>query len=288
MPKMKLARVQQLLEEHDTREERSPHGYALVNFRREVEAAIPGCRTTIRNHQWAWVYMPDDHYAMGAVGYGDFSRNGRGGLTYAVRSRNIANGKYSDGSDQHHMLMSSNISVAVKNAKKYLRRLSPQELVSQSHEYLREAIGQMRSTARQVLMEKEAKLFGANLNWRKQAPVLAELKHLVMSGHTFLDASMSTQLTEYFALSAENDDTQQPCNMLFVSVTRSGNKQRFDIVPVDNAENHWPRVGEPETFYDDVPEHVLGRLAVLSMVESGALVPGVGFKHTEGLFYVAK
>ena len=288
MPKMELSRVQQLLEEHDKREEQRSHGYPLLNFRREIEAAIPGCRTTIRNHQWAWVYMPDDHYAMGAVGYGNFNRNGRGGSTYAVRSRNIDNGKYSDGSEQHRMLMSSNSSVAVKNAKKFLRRLSPQELANQSHEYLREAIGQMRSTARQVLMEREAKLFGSNLNWRKEAPVLAELKHLVMSGHTFLDASMSERLTEYFALSAEINDTQQPCDMLFVAVSRSGNKQRFDTVPIDNAENHWPRVGETETFYDDVPEHVLGRLAVLSMVENGTFVPGVGLKHTEGLFYVAR
>lgn len=288
MPKMELSRVQQLLEEHDKREEQSPHGYPLLNFRREIEAAIPGCRTTIRNSHWAWVYMPDDHYAMGAVGYGNFSRNGRGGHTYAVRSRNIANGKYSDGSDQHRMLMSSNSSVAVKNAKKYLRRLSPQELVSQSHEYLREAIGVMRSNARQVLMEKEVKLFGTNLPRRKDAAVIAELKHLVMSGHAFLDASLSERLTEYFALYAENDDTQQPYSMLFVAVSRSGDKQRFDIVPVDNAENHWPKVGEPETFYDDVPEHVLGRLAVLSMVEIGTFVPGVGFKHTEGLFYVAR
>jgi hypothetical protein len=288
MAKMKLSRVQQLLDEHDKREEQSPHGYALVNFRREIEAAIPGCRTTVRNGNWAWVYMPDDHYAMGAVGYGDFSRNGRGGSTYAVRSRTIVNGKYSDGSDQHRMLMSSNSSVAVKNAKKYLRRLSPQDLVQQTHEHLREAIGTMRSNARNVLMEKEAKLFGANLHGRSRAPILTELKHLVMSGHTFLDPSMPERLTEYFALYAENDDTQQPCSMLFVAVSRSGDKQRFDIVPVDKAENHWPQVGEPETFYDDVPEHVLGRLAVLSMVETGTFVPGVGFKHTEGLFYVAR
>jgi hypothetical protein len=288
MPKMELSRVQQLLEEHDTREERSPHGYPLLNFRREIEAAIPGCRTTIRNNSWAWVYMPDDHYAMGAVGYGNFNQNGRGGNTYAVRSRNIVNGKYRDGSEQHNMLMSSNSSVAVKNAKKFLRRLSPQELVNQSHQYLREAIGVMQSNARQVLMEKEVKLFGTNLPRRKDAPLIAELKHLVMSGHTFLDASMPTQLTEYFALSAEINDTQQPCNMLFVAVSRSGDKQRFDIVPVDKAENYWPKVGEPETFYDDVPEHVLGRLAVLSMVEVGTFVPGVGLKHTEGLFYVAR
>ncbi len=47
-------------------------------------------------------------------------------------------------------------------------------------------------------------------------------------------------------------------------------------------------MGEIETYYDDLPEHILGRLAVMSMVEDGAFVPGVGFKHTEGMFYVAR
>ena len=289
MSDVKLARVSQLLDEHDKREaDTATHNLPLLEFRSAVEAAIPGCRTTRRGQNWAWVYMPEDHYAMGAVGYGNFSQNGRGGSTYAVRSNNITNNKYATGSKQRRMVMSKASLVAVKNAKTYLRKLSPQDLVKHTHEYVRDAIKDMRSNARSIVMKQEVELFGASLYGRKQSPVVVELKLLMERGHTFHNASMSDQLREYFALMGEDDDTQQPYNMLFVSVTRSGNKQRFDIVPVDKADHHWATPGDAETYYDNAPEHVLGRLAVLSMVENGTFVPGVGLKHTEGLFYVAR
>jgi len=288
MSKMEAAYVRQLLEEHDKREEQVPYNAVLRDFRRDVEAAIPGCRTTLRNNNWAWVYMPEDHIAMGAIGFGNFSQNGKGGNVYAVHARNIVNGKYSSGSTQHNMVMSSNCSVAVKSAKKFLRRLSPKELVEHTYSHVRDAISQMRQSAREVMTSEEVRLFGAGLYNRKDAPVLVELKRLITSEHTFFDTTLTDRLTEYFALGAENDNAQQPYNMLFVSITQGGGKQRFDVVPVDKAENHWPMMGEIETYYDDLPEHILGRLAVMSMVEDGAFVPGVGFKHTEGMFYVAR
>ena len=288
MKDMELAYVRQLLDEHDSRDATINQSLVLRDFRREVEAAIPGCRTTPRNTYWAWVYMPEDHIAMGAIGIWQFSQNGRGSSAYAVHSRTITNGKYHRGSKQHRMMMSGNRSVAVKNAKKFLRRLSPHELVTQTSKHVRDAIGQMRIKAREVVTQKEATLFGTNLHGRKNAPILAELKHLVDMGHTFLDASIADQLREYFVFAAENDEVHMPYPMLFVSITQSGGKQRFDAVPIKDAASLWPDLGEPETFYDDVPEHVLGRLAVLSMVEIGTFVPGVGLKHTEGLFYVAR
>lgn len=285
---MEVAYVRQLLDEHDKREEQINCSLMVRDFRREVEAAIPGCRTTMRNDHWAWVYMPEDHLAMGAIGFANTSQNGRGGNTYNVHARNIVNGKYSTGSKQHNMLMSSNLSVAVKNAKKFLRRLSPTELVQHTHSHVRDAINQMRTTAREVIMREEVMLFGSSLHAREKSPILKEIRHLVDAGHTFLDTSMFERLSRYFALCDEHKESQQPYDMLFVSITQSGGKQRFDVVPVDQAENHWPRMSDPQTLYDDVPEYLLGRLAVLSMVEVGTFVPGVGFKHTEGLFYVAR
>jgi hypothetical protein len=288
MNRMELAYVCQLLDEHDRREQQVNCSLMLRNLRLQVEAAIPGCRTTMRNDQWAWVYMPEEHIAMGAVGFGNLNQNGRGASTYAVHARNIVNGKYSSGSRQHNMLMSSNLSVAVKNAKKFLRRLSPTELVQHTHSHVRDAINYMRTTAREVIMKEELRLFGSNLHARDKAPILKEIRHLVDAGHKFLDISMSEQLSKYFSLCDEHKESQRPYDMLFVSITQSGGKQRFDVVPVEQAENHWPRMGDPQTLYDDVPEYLLGRLAVLSMVDVGTFVPGVGFKHTEGLFYVAR
>ena len=285
---LEVAYVRQLLDEHESRVKTVNHPLALQDFCREVEAAIPGCRTTPRNNNWCWVYMPDDHVAMGAIGYGNFTDRGRGPTTYAVMSRTITNGKYNSGRDQHHMATSTSMAVATKNAKKYLRRHSPAELVKLTFRYAREAVSTMRTTLRAAVGKAEGELFGGNLPNRKQVSMLVELKHLLLSDHAFLDPTIPAKLTEYFGLLDEDQNMQGGHNMNFVAISVAHGRQRFDVVPVDKLDYHWPTVGEPQVFYEDMPEDILGRVAVLSMVEDGTNVPGVGFRHTEGMFYVAR
>ena len=286
---LEVAYVRQLLDEHESRVKTVNHPMALQDFCKAVEAAIPGCRTTPRNDKWCWVYMPDDHVAMGAIGYGNFTDKGRGEHTYTVLSRTIVNGKYNSGREQHRMAMSTSSIVATKNAKKYLRRHSPAELVKLTFRYAREAVSTMRTTLRAAVGKAEGELFGGNLPNRKQVSMLVELRHLLLSDHAFLDPTIPAKLTEYFGLLDEDQNMQGGHNMNFVAISVAHGRQRFDVVPVDKLDYHrWPTVGEPQVFYEDMPEDILGRVAVLSMVEDGTNVPGVGFRHTEGMFYVAR
>ena len=282
----KSAYVRELLDMHDNVSVVVNQRDQLQAFRKAVEAAIPGCRTTPYNNMWCWVYMPEDHVAMGAIGYGNFSNNGRGASTYAVASRTIANRKYGNGTEQYCTVKSVSIGVSVKSAKKYLRKHSPKELVERTKESIREAVNKIRNNVVSVVNKSEVDLFGGTL--RRNAPMLAEIRYLLNSGHKFLDPTVPAKLTEYFALLTEEQNTQGRVNMDFVAVSVAHGKQRFDVVPVDKVDYHWPTIGEPQSFYDDVPEDIIGRLAVLSMVEDGAYVPGVGLRHTEGMFYVAR
>ena len=284
----KSAYVRELLDMHDNVSVVVNQRDQLQAFRKAVEAAIPGCRTTPYNNMWCWVYMPEDHVAMGAIGYGNFSNNGRGASTYAVASRTIANRKYGNGTEQYCTVKSVSIGVSVKSAKKYLRKHSPKELVERTKESIREAVNKMRNNAVSAISQSEVDLFGGGLPRREKAPLLAEMRYLLNSGHKFLDPTVPAKLTEYFALLTEEQNTQGRVNMDFVAVSMAHGKQRFDVVPVDKVDYHWPTIGEPQSFYDDVPEDIIGRLAVLSMVEDGAYVPGVGLRHTEGIFYVAR
>jgi hypothetical protein len=285
---LEVAYVRQLLDEHESRVKTTSQPMTLYDFRKEVEAAIPGCRTTPRNDKWCWVYMPDDHVAMGAIGYGNFTDRGRGPTTYAVMSRTIVNGKYNSGREQHHMATSTSMAVSTKNAKKYLRRHAPTELVKLTSRHARDAVSTMRSNLRAVVGKAEVELFGGNLPNRRQVPILPELKHLMISNHTFLDPTIPAKLTEYFGLLDEDQNSQGGHNMNFVAISVAHGRQRFDVVPVDRIDHYWPTVGDPQVFYEDMPEDILGRVAVLSMVEDGTYVPGVGFRHTEGMFYVAR
>lgn len=285
---IEVAYVRHLLDEHESRVKTVNQPLFLQDFCKAVEAAIPGCRTTPRNDKWCWVYMPDDHVAMGAIGYGNFTDKLRGAHTYTVLSRKITNGKYNSGRDQHHMAMSTSMVVATKNAKKYLRRHSPAELVKLTSRYAREAVSTMRSNLRAAVGKAEGELFGGSLPNRKQVSMLAELKHLLLSDHAFLDPTIPAKLTEYFGLLDEDQNSQGGHNMNFVAISVAHGRQRFDVVPVDKIDYHWPTVGELQSFYEDMPEDILGRVAVLSMVEDGTYVPGVGFRHTEGMFYVVR
>ena len=289
MAEFEVAYVSQLLDDHESRDKTTSQSMMLYDFRKEVEAAIPGCRTTPRNNdKWCWVYMPDDHVAMGAIGYGNFTNNSRAAFTYTVHARTVVNGKYSYHSKQHNMVMTTNLSVAVKNAKKYLRRYSPKELMEQTRKFPRDKIQGVRTNLRSEVNKQEVLLFGGSLPNRDSSPMLTELRHLLNSGHAFLTDTVPTRLTEYFNLLAEDKHGQQGYNMDFVAISKVGERMRFDVIPVDKMDNHWPTAGELQTYYEDVPEHTLGRVAVLNMVEDGGYVPGVGYRHTERMFYVVR
>ena len=81
-----------------------------------------------RDRQSYWLYRDDCPYCLGWVGYGDYRNGGDGTNMYVVNARTIENGKYSDYSPQYFMKMSTNIDTAVRNAKKFIRMMSPIEL----------------------------------------------------------------------------------------------------------------------------------------------------------------
>jgi hypothetical protein len=235
---------------------------------------------------WSWVYMPDDHFAMGKIGYGVFSQNGRGGHTYTVQSRTIQNGKYNDYSPQYNMKSSTSRPTAVKNAKKFLRRFSPVEAAQVVARGANDRIQEMKRSLREDMAKIEMTLFGATLStYRKEAPLLfTEMQHLLNSGHKFSTPELADKLAQYVGLTQERGNAATAYNMWFVQMS----KQRADVVPVDDLTAFTPAYGEPQTYYDELPEEIAGKVAVLSMVEDNTYVHGVGFKAGDDMYYVAR
>ena len=64
-------------------------------------------------------------------------------------------------------------------------------------------------------------------------------------------------------------------------------KQAFDICPLESAGlmSRDVRLGSA-TYYDDLPEGVMGKLSTLSICEVGEYVPQVGYRYSEAVFYV--
>jgi hypothetical protein len=283
---MKLVSV--VLEDHDSVEKHVNQSVMLHDFRRDVQAAIPGCRTTALGDHQCWVYMPDDHFTMGVISYGKHTQNGRGPSSYAVRSRTIINSKYSSGVGRN-TVTSTDRAVAVKNAKKYLRKWAPNELMDMTRAYPRDAIASVREASRAGMATQELALFGGQLPNRRDALVMAELRHLLNSNHAFLDRTIAEQLTQYFGSWDEDFSLRNGHSMHFVALSVSHGRQRFDVISLDGVDGWYPKFSSAvQTYYEDVPEHILGRLSVLNMVEDRTYVQGVGYRHTAGLFYVVK
>ena len=258
----------------------------LGDFGYEVEQAIPGCKVVPVDHMWSWVYMPDDHFAMGKIGYGVFSQNGKGGHTYTVQCRTIQNGKYNDYSPQYNMKSSTSRPTAVKNAKKFLRRFSPVEAAKVVAKSAKDSIHEMKRSLRDDMAKIENTLFGSSLStYRQEEPLLlTEMMHLMKSGHKFFTPKLADKLAQYVGLTQERDNAATAYNMWFVQV----GKQRVDVVPVDDLTAYTSDYGDIQTYYDEVPEEIAGKVAVLSMVEDNTYVHGVGFKEEDGLYYVAR
>jgi hypothetical protein len=263
--------------------------FGVMDFAYDVTQAIRGAKAMPYNEKWSVIYFEDDHFALGMVGYGDFRAKGDGTMMYTVKSPSIQNRKYSDYSAQYHMAMSANRATAVKNAQKYLRRISPVEAATYTAKSPYESIERLRKEADQKIAQAHEDIFRRRL-YNDKAPILHELRSLVDTGYSFIDASMTDRLRDMFsAIDAAAEENGQ-VNMTAVFVREERGRQRFDAVLVDKCENYWPDVGDTHmTYYDnELPEHIMGKLAMLSMLNDGAYVHNVGYRINSRMFYVAR
>ena len=59
---------------------------------------------------------------------------------------------------------------------------------------------------------------------------------------------------------------------------------------LDNVQSGWHIKVEDEftRYTDDLPEGIMGKVSVLTMVDSGIYVDDVGYRAGESMFYVTK
>ena len=123
-----------------------PEAIQLVD---RVCKEIRGVKSYPRNSGSAWIYRDDCPYVLGWVGFG--VSTGHGTEMYYVQSRTISNAKFSEASDQHFMKQTSKVDVAVRNAKTFLRMMSPLELAKTRLDRVQIVVSSALATARQEL-----------------------------------------------------------------------------------------------------------------------------------------
>lgn len=263
--------------------------------------AFSGTSGRVENaNRYLHLYTASDEWCWGWIAYADVKLERTGDKTYCVYSRKVSNKKYDMHRDQHHTVMTANREVAVRNAKRYLSPFTHKEIVDYSCARVSAAIDHHQETLEKELREIREPLT-KNLrvsNSDGGVPQLyAELFHLADINHEFLSKEFTTRvrnIREAYKVACEgkNNMPEMYCVRVYQHVRRK--VQLFDVVTTTNlAAGFWSRtqrvVGDPTTYTDEnIPEEIMGKLAVLSISGVGEYVHDVGYRESEGIFYVTR
>ena len=295
-----ILKVSDINKKIDVEQQKVARDYLASNL--DIQDFMKGIRRAFRgvlftpdagDKRRVYVHMPNDPYVMGYIGYGDFLTTAKAMQnSYVISSRHIANYKYADYNDQHYMAMSINLDTAVRNAKKYLRPLTTKDMAldQQTESDMRRkskdtksAMEVKRSNALSDLLAKSNRTLNIDYN-----PMLEYMRTLVTVGHEFTDKELESNLLSYFALEKDvKAFSGNDVDVDYVRVYEKYGKQVFDVVPLIREDSYRSALGNLTTYdKDKVPEEIMGKVSVLSMVENGHWVDDVGYRVDATMFYV--
>ena len=264
----------------------------LQRFMKEVSKAFRGVVFTPQGDmRKVYMHMPNDPYVMGYIAYGGFQTTVVADQSsYIVSSRHIKNMKYADYNDQYYMAMSVNLDTAVRNAKKYLRPLTTRDMALDEYKDVKRKSTDTESRASSAKNNAQSDLLARSNREKKieHNPMLEYMRTLVKVGHEFTDKQLEGDLLNYFKLEDEHKVLlNKGVNVSYVRVYEKYGKQVFDVAPILSENSYTHKVGDITPYdKDKVPEDVMGKVSMLSMVDNGHWVDDVGYRVDATMFYV--
>ena len=264
--------------------------YQLEEFAQALRRTNRKLKTEPRDDTSMWVYADDELMTRGWIGHGNFGRARHGQNKFVVSARSITNCKYADHSVQHHMKMSVNMDPVLKAAKGHLTKYTTHEVERVYRRAVREKVNNKRDTLssqeRSALSSTGLSVYGAS----NSGKIIQELRHLVMSGHTFADPQFGQDVQLLLETKEALSCLPNVVPMDFVHIYPTPWETRADILAVPDALSAFYG-GTPTQLTwvaEELPESVMGKIAVMQMCEDGQYVDGVGFRVNESTFYLHK
>ena len=253
-------------------------------FLEALAKKLPTCkfRKITANGSVIHVYLPTDHFVLGRVGWGDWSVDGKPTNSIMVQSPRIRNDKYASNRTQHDMWTSVNPKRALSNA---LGALRPHTPIAVAKHYATNVASKVWHSDYEG-QDKVTKVRGKLV---RHDSLEQELRGIVASGYTFINAEFSDLVTSFLHEADEYALRQQKIDMVYVRAYMLGEQQVFDTVPIANMHKHYNfDVEESFTRYteDTLPEDIRGKLSMLLMVDMDEYVDGVGMRAHDEIFYV--
>jgi len=240
---------------------------------------------------------------MGWIGYGDYLKYSTPeNYSYVVYSRHISNKKY-DGyqSEQYYMAQSINESTAIKNCKKYLRNYNTVELADIDLKNVK------RSATQKVrdIDEQARNLLSMAFDFRQRRPdesaLFKAMRHVLRSNFELPDNTYKKELVKAYDKYDEYlRNKEMPVNMLYVKVYERLGTRTFDVIDLgkvatgkdEDASLHYHTLKNKNLMkYDDdtIPEYIVGKISVLSMLDIETYVDDVGYRASvQNTFYVVR
>ena len=253
-----------------------------ATFLEALAKKLPTCKFRCTYSREIHVYLPTDHFTLGRVGWGDWSVDGKPTNSIMVQSPRIRNDKYHSGRTQYYMWTSVNPKRALSNA---LGALRPHTPIAVAKHYATNVASKVWNSDYEG-QDKVTKVRGKLV---RHDSLEQELRGIVASGYTFINAEFSDLVTSFLHESDEYSLRQQKIDMVYVRAYMLGEQQVFDTVPIANMHKHYNfDVEESFTRYteDTLPEDIRGKLSMLLMVNMDEYVDGVGMRAHDEIFYV--
>jgi len=259
---------------------------AMSTFLEALAKKLPTCKfSPVGNStEQLHVYLPTDHFTLGVVGWGDWSVDGKPSKSIMVRSPRIRNDKYSSDRTQHYMWTSINPKRALSNA---LGALRPHTPIAVAKHYATNVSSKVWNSD----YEGQDKVSKARGKVIRHDSLEQELRGIVASGYTFINAEFSDLITSFIHEADEYALRQHKVDMMYVRAYMLGEQQVFDTVPIANMHKNYNfTVEEYSQRYteDTLPDFIRGKVSMLLMVDMNEYVDGVGIRVHDEVFYVTQ
>ena len=279
--------------EHNTIDNIRTSRSNLYKLFTEVKKVMPSIQPIVVGSK-IYLHFRGDPYTAAWIGYGNFKDTSNGDYNYVVCSPNVENNRYDVHREQHHMRMTGNLQKAVKFISTFTRPYKSLCIAELNLRDVGDAAGSSHAELTVKVTEMQTTLFGRNYS-STATPVMSEMKHLVASGYSFLDKKLEAEAHEFFELHRKQQiSSTLNDNLAATAVMCTGNtvngEQKFATVRCENL-NHYKRKVLQDTHQnyigaDKMPDEIKDKVAVLSMMQHGEFVDGVGMRICDEVVYV--